>query len=408
MLRYWNKYNHSIWSGLLLIIRTIAGFAAQKVVAIFYGPAGTTLFSHFQNLVALFTQPIQDAIANGLINAFPKKSLKNTQVVGASILLLCLLVISTGILLLITNHFQRNFFSFSLQNYLLIIPAIILFCFGLIVSAVYVIQKRLKLYSLILFVQWGIFFSFVFYLDLELNHLLIFWLSIQSIFSLILIIPVYPFLRFKFNIDEKVKNHFKQFLIMALTIWLSSKWVDYFVREYAIQEFGIIQTGLWQSVVRISEAYRGLILSFLFLSLYPMLSQKLGERNLGINDMRKYYFFYLLFSLSFLFILFQFKEFILKTLYDFQYVQASNLFLIQIVGDIFAFIAFPFSIYLIASVKTKTFIITELVSALIFVALIVLMTDLGIEILVYAHIIRFICYFLMVSIVGIKSLRNVS
>lgn len=407
MLKYWAKYHHSIWSGILLMIRMFAGFGAQKVVAIFYGPAGTTLFSHFQNFVALFTQPIQDAVANGLINAFPKKSLKKTQVIGASIIILVLLAISTGLVLLVSAQFKPTYFSFSLENWLLIIPSILLFCFGIIVSAIYVIQRKLKLYSIIILLQWSVFFFLIFLHDLELTHFLIYWLSIQSVFSIILIFPIHSYLRFNFMIDERVRNHFKQFLIMALTIWLSSKWVDYYVREFAIQEFGTIQTGLWQSVVRISDGYKGLIISFLFLSLYPMLSQKLADGKLQMDNLRKYYLLYVLFSLGFLFLAIRFDEFILKVLYDFQYVEASNLFRYQIIGDVFAFLAFPFAIYLIASVKTKTYIISELLSALIFVTLIAMKTDIGIEILVYAHIIRFICYFLMVSSIGIKSLRNV-
>jgi PST family polysaccharide transporter len=406
MLRYWNKYHHSIWSGLLLLIRTLAGFGAQKVVAILYGPSGTTLFSHFQNLVALFTQPIQDAVANGLINAFPKKSLRKPQIIGSSIILLSFLVLSTGIVLLITNQFQRSIFSFSLENWLFIGFGIVLFCFGLVVSGIYVIQKKLMQYSLIVLSQWTIFFFFLIYLDFNLNHFLIFWLSIQSLFSLILILPIYTYLKISFKIDKKVRNHFKQFLIMAITIWLSSKWVNYFVREYAIQEFGSIQTGLWQSVVRISEAYRGLIISFLFLSLYPMLSKKLADGKLVMDNLRKYYLVYALFSITVLFAVFLFKDFILKFLYDTQYVEASQLFQLQIIGDVFAFLAFPFTIYLIASVKTKSYIITELVSAVIFVTLIILMTNTGIEVLVYVHIVRFICYSLMVSFVGIKSLKN--
>ena len=389
------------------MIRMLAGFGAQKVVAIFYGPAGTTLFSHFQNFVALFTQPIQDAVANGLINAFPKKSLQKTQVVGASLIFMLLLVISTGLLLLVSAQFKQSYFSFSLENWLLITPSILLFCFGLIVSAIYVIQRKLKLYSIIVLIQWSVFFLSIFYVDFKLNAFLIYWLSIQSVFSLILIFPIHSYVKFNFKIDRKVKIHFKHFLIMALMVWLSSKWVEYYVREFAIQEFGTLQTGLWQSVVRISEAYRGLVISFLFLSLYPLLSQKLADNKLKISELKKHYFIYFIAITAFLFLVFQFKGFILKALYDVQYLEASHLFHFQIFGDFFAFLSLPFSIYLIAAVKTKTYIITELLSALIFVTLIVLNTDIGIEILVFAHIIRFICYFLLLSFIGIKSLKNV-
>lgn len=406
MLKYRSKYHHSIWSGLLLTIRTLAGFGAQKAVAIFYGPAGTTLFSHFQNFVALFTQPIQDAVANGLINAFPKKTLKNVQVVGASIILLILLAFFSGLFLLISQQFGESIFTFSSQHWLLIISSVLLFCFGLIIAAVYVIQRKLKLYSIILLIQWLIFFFSISLIDLQLNQFLIYWLVIQSLFTLILIIPVYPLLKFNFKIDKEVKSHFKQFLIMALVIWLSSKWVSFFVREFAVQEFGVIQTGLWQSIVRVSEAYRGLMISFLFLTLYPMISQKIANNNLYINSLKKYYLFYLLFSFSFLLIVFQFDELILRILYDEQYLKAANLFQIQIIGDIFAFISFPFSIYLIASIQTKKYIITELLSATIFVILIIMNSIVGIEILVYAHIIRFICYSILMGFVGIKHLSD--
>ncbi|ADR20097.1 hypothetical protein MATR_22910 [Marivirga tractuosa] len=406
MLKYWTKYQHSIWSGLLLMIRTLAGFGAQKVVAIFYGPAGTTLFSHFQNFVALFAQPIQDAVANGLINAFPKKSLKNVQVVGASIILLILLAFCSGLFLFISGQFGASIFSFSLSDWLLIIPSILLFCFGLIIAAVYVIQKKLRLYSIILLIQWSIFFFSISLIDLQLHQFLIYWLIIQSLFTFFLIIPVYSLLKFNFKIEEKVKNHFKQFLIMALVIWLSSKWVNYFVREFSIQEFGVIQTGFWQSIVRVSEAYRGLMISFLFLTLYPFLSRKMESKELKVSALMKKYLYYSLISLSFLFLVFQFDALILKILYDEQYVKASNLFQLQIIGDFFAFLAFPFSIYLIASIQTKVYVITELLSAIIFVTLITLKSTIGIEVLVYAHIVRFTCYSIMVGIIGIKKLRD--
>jgi PST family polysaccharide transporter len=384
----------------------LVGFGTQKIVAVFYGPTGTTLFAHFQNFVALFTQPVQDAVANGLINAFPKNSFKKSQILGAAVIISFLLFLSTGALLLVSHQFNHPYFSFSLEDWLLIFPSILAFCFGIMISAIYISQKKLKLYATIILLQWIVFIILVLFLDFELRSFLIFWLFIQSIFSVLLIIPIYSYLKFDFKIDGKIKVHFKQFLIMALTIWITSKWVDYYVRDFAIQEFGATQTGLWQSVVRISDAYRGLMTSFLFLSFYPMISQKIGEGNLLLNTFKRYYFSYIFFSLMFLLLVFQFKGFILELLYNVEYMAASNLLQLQIAGDFFAFLAFPFSIYLIASIRTKTYVITELLSASIFVVFIVIMSDSGIESIVYAHIFRFICYLVMVSTVGIKSLRN--
>ncbi|SMG08769.1 polysaccharide transporter, PST family [Marivirga sericea] len=407
MLKIWTRYHHSIWSGILLAIRVLVGFGAQKIVAVFYGPVGTTLFSHFQNFIALFTQPIQDAAGNGLINAFPKKSLARAQVVGATIIILVFLTFSSGLILLISTQFNQSFYSFSLHNWLLIIPSLLLFCFGLIVSAIYVIQQKLKLYSFIILGQWSIFFISVLFVDLQLNHFLIYWLTLQAVFSLFLILPVRSYLKIDLKIDNKVKSHFKQFLLMALTVWISSKWVDYYVREFAIEQYGTIQTGLWQSVVRISEAYRGLVISFLFLTLYPLVAQKLGEAKTVVESFKKFYGIYVVVSILSLIMIFQFNDLILRILYDTQYAEAGGLLQAQVIGDLFAFLAFPFTIFLIASVKTKAYIITELVSALIFVTLITAQFELGIEVLVYAHIVRFFFYAIMVSVIGLKSLSDV-
>ncbi|WKV11952.1 hypothetical protein [Marivirga harenae] len=391
---------------MLLLIRTVVGFGAQKAVAVLYGPAGTTLFSHFQNFLALFTQPIQDAAGNGLINAFPKQNFQKKHIIGSAIIILVLLTFVTGIFLLIRHQFRQSLFLFSLQEWLIIIPSILLFCFGLIVSAVYVIQQKLSVYASIILVQWLTFFGVLVFFELNLHQFLILWLLIQSLFSLVLIYPIYPYLKFNFRIDKKLKQHFGQFLIMAVTVWLSSKWVDYFIREFAIHEFGTIQTGLWQSVVRISEAYRGLLISFLFLSFYPMISKLIARRNLDLSILKRYYLPYFLLSLIFLFLVFQFDELILEVFYEAQYAQAVHLFQFQIFGDLFAFLSFPFSVYLIATVRVKSYVFTEILSALIFVAIIVLNSSIGIDILVYAHILRFSCFFVVVAIVGIKSLRN--
>lgn len=405
MLKHLQKYRHSFWSGMLLTIKTLAGFGAQKTVAILYGPAGTTVFSHFQNLVSLFTQPIQDAVGNGVVNAFSKRSFQNRQVIGAAIIILILLTSLSGIFVLISQLFKEDIFSFSWQNWLFIIPSIFFFCLGLVAGSIYVVKEKLKLFSLIISLQWFIFFAVVLNVKLNLIEFLIFWLCIQSAFSSILLYPIYPYLKFSFKIEKEVKQHFMQFLVIAITIWFASKWVDYFIRELSFQQFGAIETGLWQSVVRISESYRGLLLSFLFLSFYPMISSRLADKELTFSAFRKYYWPYLLFAFLFLFLVYQFDEIIIKVLYDKQYLKATSLFHLQIIGDLFAFLAFPFSIYLLARVKTKIYIFTELSSAFIFVIVILLGTALGIEILVYAHIIRFVSYLFLVSFFGIKSLR---
>jgi PST family polysaccharide transporter len=384
----------------------VAAIGAQKVVAIFYGPGGTTLFSHFQNFVVLFSQPIQDAVATAVINAFPKKKFQKPQIIGAAILLILALMLITVIVLLSFSVVDDSILSFSAKHWFLIIPALILFCFGLLISAVYITQQKLKLYSLIMLLQWCIFFALLSYMNFTLNGILIFWLTLQALFSVILVVPVWKHLKVSFQVEPHVKSHFKHFLLMAITVWISSKWVDFFIREYAFDQFGTIKTGLWQSVARISQAYRGLLISFLFLSFYPSISRKIANNSLEIFKLLKQYSIYFLLSVFFLYLIYHFNEVILRFLYDEQYASASSLFTYQIIGVLLAFASFPFSIYLMAAVKTKTYIVAELLSASVFVIFIILNSMIGIEVLVFAHISRFVVYALFVSSFGLKYLKD--
>ncbi len=400
----------NIWGGLFIFIRTLGALAMQKLIAVLYGPAGTTLFSHFQNLISLFTQPVQDVVAQGIINAYPNKAFSRKSLYHTAIIALLILFFSTSIILGLTNSFSNELFTFSFYKWCLIILAILVLCFQSIASAILIGQQKLKTLSFIHLIQWTVIISFLLYLKEPLSNTLLYYLVILALFTIIFYACIFSELKHfrlaNYSIDKKVIHHFKQFLLMGLAVWLSSKWVDYFIREYAIELFGQSETGYWQAVVRISEAYRGLFISFLLITFYPAISKLFNNnlKSLKTHVIRQMRLISFLSTLFFVFVYLLHPQ-ILQMLYSVDYLAASPLFKLQIFGDVIAFLSFPLALVLMATVQTKAYVICEIVSATTYVLCIYLGSDLGIKILVLAHITRFISYFFLVLFFTHKSLK---
>ncbi|MBK6263822.1 hypothetical protein JKA74_02140 [Marivirga sp. S37H4] len=401
MLKWLKLRKSGFWGGFIILIRTLGGLGMQKFVAILYGPAGTTLLSHFQNLISLFNQPIQDTVVQGFINAYPKDSFSKNKLMATAIGFTILIFLSTLFLLWILKAFPTDLFNFSSQNWGFILMAILFLCLQGIASAVLIAKQKLKLLGVLQLLQWIIIFTFLFILSGGIEETLQYYLYIQGMFTFIFIGVLYrdllTFLPLSFTQDKEILNHFKQFLWMALAVWISSKWVDFFIREYAINLFGSTETGYWQSIVRISEAYRALFVSFLFLTFYPVISRLYHKsRDKMKVHFRKQVKILGFFTALFFILVFVFRAPIITMLYSSEYLQATPLFKFQILGDILAFASFPFALMLMVSVQTKKYILCELLSAFIFIIYIFAGNSIGIEILVYAHILRFVFYFTLV------------
>ncbi len=395
---------------MFIFVRTAGALAIHKLIAVLYGPAGTTIFSHFQNLISLFTQPVQDVAAQGLINAYPNQAYSQKNLYSTAIITLLLIFLLTGTILGLTSTFPDDIFQFSIYQWGLIILAILLICFQSFASAILIAQQKLKILTFIHFVQWIVMIGLLGYLQVPITNTLLYYALLLGFFTLLFFASIKEELMHlsvrSSLIDKKILTHFKQFLWMGLAVWISSKWTDFFIREYAMNLFGEKETGYWQAVVRISEAYRGLFLSFLFITFFPVISNLIANREADIkNYLKREMKQFFIISMLFLILVFISHSFILQLLYTNDYTVASSLFSFQIIGDFLAFLSFPLALFLMASLKTRAYILCEIVSASTYISCIYLGNKIGVEVLVLAHIIRFIFYFALVLIFTNKTLK---
>lgn len=75
-----------------------------------------------------------------------------------------------------------------------------------------------------------------------------------------------------------------EFILMALSILIFGKVTDFIIRDYAIQSFGMAHTGLWQSIVKLSDGYMMLFINTVGIVYYPQVSALI----LNTEELRQY------------------------------------------------------------------------------------------------------------------------
>ncbi|MFT6966212.1 MAG: PST family polysaccharide transporter [Marivirga sp.] len=398
------------WAAGLILSRVALGLLLQKIIAIKYGPVGTTYLSHFQNFIALITQPLQDVIGQGLINGIRQKKIQEKELTSSALLFSLFLVLSIFSLLLISQHITLSTLDFLNRYWILLFIALLFIALQLILMNYLVAKGEIKALFFLNSIPGAITLIVLYNLSHSLIIILMSYLGMQAITTICYVgftIMRYPNLySFSAKISPTVKKHFLNFLAIGLTIWLSSKLTSFYVRAYAIDHFPTADTGHWQAIERISDAYKGLFLSFLMISLFPVLSDRLKTKSLALF-FKKYLLQYSLVVISFAVGLLLFKEIILTTLYDENYSIASSLFNWQIYGDIFALTSFPFALLLLAKIDTKKYIVAELIGTFGYLAAIYMIPEKAIQVLFYSYFIRYLIYLSLTMVFTRKYWRHV-
>ncbi|MBW8050274.1 MAG: hypothetical protein FVQ77_08040 [Cytophagales bacterium] len=207
----------------------------------------------------------------------------------------------------------------------------------------------------------------------------------------------------------RVYKDLGKFILMALSVVLFDKMVDFFVRMYIINQYDLYQTGLWQTVVKVSDSYTMVFTAILGMVYYPKISALInndpgnehpsgGFRGAPTN-LQKYVsnVFYLLapsiaIALGFVFL---FKQGIILLLFDTQFLGSAFLMKYQILGDFFKMSSWILAYLILAQARVGLFIATQAISAIIYVVSLYLLTPVfGLEGLTISHLIRFVLYFI--------------
>jgi PST family polysaccharide transporter len=214
------------------------------------------------------------------------------------------------------------------------------------------------------------------------------------------------------QVHLSLQRQFKQafvalgkYSLMALSVVLFGKTVDFFVRQFAVDEFGLEATGLWQAVVRTSDLYTQIFTALLGIVYFPkvaaIIHQKAATRNL-IKQTISVWLPLIMLGLACIYVA---RHQILYLLFDKQFLSGAVYFQWQLLGDFFIMVSYFFAYVLLGKARIRLFILLQAISAGLYViAVFFLYKQIGIEGLPIANFIRSAGYAICLIIFTAKDL----
>ncbi len=415
---------HYAGSLLMLTVRIASSLAINKLCAFFMGAAGITALAHLQNLISLVTLVPADGVGRGLVKYIRDEqlSLQAKKVfVWAGLLWHLLIWFICGLVFLFGRHaFFRVFppyWSTVQWAMLLIITMLgqIVFLFG---SAFLLAGQQLKLYIICQMAASGLLLASVIisFRDFFLPYTLAGYAVGQGISVLVIIYMLISKSKPAFyknliygRFQEPWVNQAHRFIkagmllgkysLMALSVAFFGKTVDFFVRQLAVIEFGIQATGIWQSVVRLSELYTQVFTAILGLVYFPQLSSFIHTKHLANNYLKQTLRIWVPCMMAGLLLVYVSKTQLLTVLYNKQLSGGAVFLNWQLPADFFNMLSYFFAYVLLAKAQIGLFIGVQALSAGMYLASIYLLPHTaGIEILPMAYFIRSLGYCICVYV----------
>ncbi|RNI31203.1 hypothetical protein EFB08_01325 [Rufibacter latericius] len=398
---------NSVWSGLSTVARAASALLINKLFAVYYGPHGITLLAHFQNLIALLTTLPNSGINVGLIRHLAQEEKGSAQYrayfwAGIFLNIFTFLGVA-GAILLFPSFFLERFGEQLLAQHGAFSSGMLGVLFFLLLLHLFFLAVLLARQALRAYVGISLFTSLVSVavmwwavgqVDLPLS--LVLFLAGQSISGLVGMGVVgykglVPAVQLKMN-PEVLKNLGK-FLVMALSTLVGAKLVDFVVREMAIRQFSLLETGLWQSVVKISDSYTMVYISILGMVYYPKIAALLPTPQ-ALREYVKSIFSFLVPGVGVGLLVFWWqRDFFIQLLFHQEFLAARDLMDYQLLGDFLKMTAWVLSYIVTVQARVKLYIFTQLASGVLYVALVAwLMPLFGLEGLPVAHAIRYGVY----------------
>lgn len=403
-------FRSSLWTGLWMAARAGAQIVFNKAFATQFGPHGITLLNHFSGLLTMAMALPNDGIGRGLVKHIAgKENKERIQAYSRAGLQLFLMVfLGFSVLALVfSDVFLEVFMPQQGSNLLWITLTLVLllccflhwYCMALLNA-----RGKVKLFSIIgsITALGGIGLALVLIWTTSLPYALLGLLIYQS-----LGLPLSAYYCWQNDLlpqgrqwltvfRQDMGAELGEFLLLAVFMVLLGRLVAFFLRDYAIANLDALETAEWQTVVRFSQAYFMPIFALTGVVYFPELSRRLqvkeGVRNYALRVMA------LLLSGALLGfgVLYLWSDFWIQLFFSNDLLGARDYLLPYLMGDLLRIAAILLSNILLAAGRTKTLILTQMLSnAVLVLGVATLLQEFGVMALVYAHLIQFVFYFLL-------------
>ncbi|SNR32195.1 MATE family efflux transporter [Hymenobacter mucosus] len=368
----------SVGSGVAVLARAGGALVLNKLLAVYGGPGGLTLLAHFQNLMSLFTTLPNDGVHVGLVKYLaPLRpgSGRYRGWLGAGVVLNGA-ALGLGMLVLLVapaplvGVFQVGIGWMALFGLGL----------GLLTGHAFLISMLLAAGQLQAYVGLTVLLSLlgptavgaVLLLDGSVPTALLAYLLAQGLTlapTVVVARRVGLLPQLRGRISRQAVRTLGRFLLMALSVLLFGKSVDFSLREILIRQVGLGQTDLWQAVAKLSDNYTMVFSAVMSSVYYPRLAalsadparQRLLVRTvlLGLAGL-------LAFGFGLLWLL---RGWLLPLLFDQHFATAGFLLAPQLIGDWAKFLTWMLLFLLMVQARVGHYVAVQAGSAVLYAAL---------------------------------------
>ena len=378
----------SILSAISTVIRVIAGFISIKIVAVYIGPSGLALVGQMQSFIGMMSSIASAGIGSGVVKytAEHYEDEVTKQKIWSSALKISLVLIVPMAIAII---FLADFISLKLLHttdyssiFIVFAVSLIFFVLNTLLTSILNGQKEIKRLTLlnIAGALFGLGVTIVLVMNYQLYGALIAGIVSQSIVFFITLGFVLKSSCFKLSLflgslDREYTKKLLKYSAMALTSAISIPLSHMYLRDYIGTNIGWDEAGYWQAIWRISETYLMLVTMTLSVYYLPKLSSIQDRSELKKELLYGYKIIMPLVIIMALGI-YLFRDLVITLLFTPKFAPMAELFLYQLIGDVFKIASWLLGYIMIAKAMTRMFIVSELAFVLSFVVLSVVFMNL--------------------------------
>ncbi len=391
-----------------VLVRIAGGFLASKMTAEFLGPAGMALTGNLRNFLTFIDTFSTLGLQNGIIKYTAQHTdgqEKLYRTLATVFISLSVTIVLLGLALFIPSHFWSKWI-FKSAEYAWVFKVLAFslpwYAGNLVFMAV--LNGMGKYRNVIAINIWGNIAGVL------LSALLIWKLGVTGAFLGLILYPAlmfffsfyllyrtfqgFPYLRWKY-FDPSLLRGLFSYSTMGFISAILGTVVYISIRNNLIENFSEDQAGFYEGMNRISSFYLMFVSTLLTLYFLPGLSQAKS-----VAETRKVFYSYYtgivpVFALG-LFVIYLLREFIIHIVLSEKFLPMENLFIWQLLGDLFKVCSLILGYELLAKKATKAFIITEVLSfAVLYVSAHYLVAKYGSEGAIMAHTVTYFIYLLV-------------
>lgn len=360
-------------------VRMIGGLIIIKMIAIYLGPEGFGKLGHFMSLIAILSVLAGGGILNGMVkyvseykqqpeklNLFLSNALAYS-VILSSLLFVALLILAKPISLILFKNIEYSGLIMLLGG-IQFLYAMVNFCNGTInglretfkFSKVLVIGTLISLLINYYVISYYGFTGAVLGLAAVNASLLL-----PAMFELSKL-KIYKRIKFSLNRDDTVK--LSRFSLMQVISLATLPLAEIYVRSVIIDNAGWYETGLWQSLMRLSSVYVGFFTTFLAAYYMPTLSNIVDK-----DQIVKYVTKYALgvgiaFSVMAV-MLYVCREFVFTVVFSKAFAMPAEYLRFQLLGDLFKIMSYTIAFLVVAKARARLYVISELIQTALYLGI---------------------------------------